>query len=100
MNLNIPYDKKLHLAAGFLVGLVTGFVVAWLLRGLVEREARVFFAVMFSVVDAYLAGLLKEKYDAKRPTRHTVDPKDIKYTMYGGLPGGFVGGVICVLVLP
>jgi len=98
--MQIAYDKKLHLAAGFIVGFIGGFLVAFAAatNKVTHPWAILLPAALVGGVLGRVAGVLKEKYDAKHPETHTVDPLDIKFTMYGGVPGGFCGGVLGVLL--
>lgn len=72
----IAKDKQLHLIAGGFVGLV--FSVAAYMVG-IQHPA------IYGIFMASVAGLGKEYYDSKHPEKHTVDPKDVAYTLYGGI---------------
>lgn len=83
----IPKDKKLHLAAGAAAGLVgagamyavfPNFVAMWLAGSLL----------------AAVAGWLKEDYDRDHPDKHTYDPADARYTLYGGIASAFLVALI------
>ena len=93
--IKIAYDKKLHLGAGFILGFIGG--AAYLDSK--ELLPTILLSTLVGAVIGRIAGVLKEKYDAKHPETHTVDPADIKFTMYGGIAGGFAGGLVGALVL-
>jgi len=92
--MKIAPDKKKHLAVGLLIGLVVAFVVVKVILylGSTTVPATVV-GLGAGVFVARLAGILKEKWDAKHPP-HVVDGADITYTMYGGMAGSILGVLI------
>ena len=99
--IKIAIDKKLHLGAGFILGFIGGAATAFAAKYLGSKELlpTILLSTLVGAVIGRIAGVLKEKYDAKHPETHTVDPLDIKFTMYGGIAGGFAGGLVGALVL-
>jgi hypothetical protein len=77
----IPYDKKLHLLAGFAVGIFPAI-----------------FLPMAGTVTAAFAGLYKEYDDGHGDTRGTVDKNDWTATVLGGLAADAVAFGATLLV--
>lgn len=67
----IAYDKKLHIIAGFVIGLLGAYCLG---------------SALFGFGLACLAGIAKEVYD-KVSGRGTVEGLDALATMFGGLLG-------------
>lgn len=89
--MNIPIDKKLHLA----VGLTVGFLVA--LAGLHFNLSHQT-AVLFAAIAGAILGIGKEFYDKMHPQTHTMDIKDALFTAAGGLVGGILGSFVLPLI--
>lgn len=87
----IAYDKKLHLASGFIAAVV-GFAVARVLG------VPPFSCALIGVFVAGVAGYVKEEYDKRHPDKHTYDIQDIYFTIAGGVVGSgvfyFVAGFL------
>lgn len=71
----IPYDKKLHIGCGFLIGLFGGF-----------------FRLEYGIALSVLAGIAKEVYDY-----HDYGKFD-KYDMFATWLGGLVGVLLVYLI--
>jgi len=76
--MTIAQDKKDHFTAGFLIAVTVGY----------------FFNPIWGALAAFVAGWVKEKLDKRFPAEHTYDPKDAKFTMWGGVLGAIFIKVI------
>ena len=85
----IAIDKKLHMAAGALVGAAVVFGLTK--YGFATREQR----VLVAALAAFAVGVAKEIYDKFTPG-HTVDSLDAAAT--GG--GGVLGAVAATFLIP
>lgn len=81
----IPYDKKLHFAAGFIVTVVVGISLFWF---------AVNSFVMIGIGTGFLAGIAKEIYDEY--DYGGFDWKDMIATWIGALVGGIMLAICCI----
>lgn len=92
-------DLKLHCLGGALIGFVVALLVALVALPALPTESdpvipMLLGAALAGVAAAYVVGWLKEYvYDKARPTKHTVDPMDLRYTWIGGVVGGPLGAL-------
>lgn len=90
--MKLPLDKKLHLAVGFVISILS---YALLNEFMVKPQICFFASTLLSSV----AGIFKEVYDGFFPKKHTVDIYDLSFTAAGGLVGAFAFYGIDVFIL-
>jgi hypothetical protein len=83
--MKILLDKKLHLGAGFAIGMVA----AALAHGF-----HVPYPFALGVGAAAAAGIAKEWYDGQHPDKHTKDVMDAIFTAGGGVVGAIIGAFV------
>jgi VanZ family protein len=86
---DIAPDKKLHIAAGALVGIVAVAVLRFRFPNLPAYSL-----VCLGTLCAAIVGTAKEVYDHFHPATHTADIYDMLATTLGGVAGSIATNIV------